>query len=109
MINNVVYYGFFVVSILIASFSQIILKKGAKQKNIYINKYTIIGYTLMVVSTVLTLIGYKGVNLTASGILQSLSFIFVPIFSYIFLKERINKKIVVGIFIIIIGIIIFSI
>lgn len=107
--NNMLYYGFFILSILIASFSQIILKKGAEQKNIYINKYTIVGYTFMIISTVLTLIGYRGVNLTVSGILQSLSFIFVPILSYIFLKEKINRTITFGIFIIIVGIIIFSI
>lgn len=61
-----VYLLLFLLSILIASFSQIILKKGADQKNIYINKYTIVGYSLMILSTLLTLIGYKGVDLTMS-------------------------------------------
>lgn len=42
MENNILYLMFFVLSIVIASFSQIILKKGAKEKNIYINKYTIV-------------------------------------------------------------------
>lgn len=42
MNNSIIYIVLFVLSILIASFSQIILKKGAEQKNIYINKYTII-------------------------------------------------------------------
>ena len=102
------YIALFVFSILIASFSQIILKKGAEQKNIFINKYTIIGYSLMVLSMVFTLIGYKGVNLTLSGILQGLSFIFVPILSIYFLKEKINKTTILGIIFIIIGIVIYS-
>lgn len=42
MQNNILYLIFFILSIVIASFSQIILKKGAGQKNIYINKYTIV-------------------------------------------------------------------
>lgn len=42
MENNIWYLIFFVLSIVIASFSQIILKKGAEEKNIYINKYTIV-------------------------------------------------------------------
>ena len=99
----------FVLSIAIASYSQIILKKGAGQKNIYINKYTIVGYSLMVLSTVLTLIGYKMVSLTLSGILQALSFVFVPILSYILLKEKIDKKTIIGIIVIICGIVIYSI
>ena len=107
--NNIIYISLFVLSIIIASFSQIILKKGAEEKNIYINKFTIVGYTLMVISTLFTLVGYKGVNLTLSGILQGLSFVFVPIFSLIFLKEKINKKTIIGIVVIILGIIIYSI
>ena len=100
------YIGLFIMSILIASFSQIILKKGACQGNIYINKYTICGYTLMIIST---FFGYKGVTLSLGQILQSLSFIFVIILSKLFLKEKISKKQVIGIIIIIIGIIVYSV
>ena len=103
------YVILFILSILIESFSQIILKKGATQKNIYINKYTICGYSLMVISTLFTLVGYKKVSLSLGQILQSLSFIFVIILSYIFLKEKISKRQIVGIIIIIIGIIIYSV
>lgn len=103
------YISMFVISILIASFSQILLKKGAELKNIYINKYTIVGYSLMALSMVFTLIGYKGVDLTMSGILQGLSFIFVPILSIYLLKEKINKTTIIGILFIIAGIVIYSI
>ena len=109
MNNNIFYILLFLLSIIVASFSQIILKKGAEQKNIYINRYTIVGYSLMVLSTVFTLIGYKDVDLTLSGILQGLSFVFVPIFSFFMLKEKINRKTVIGIVVIIFGIIIYSI
>ena len=107
--KNSIYLGLFILSIVVASFSQIILKKGAEQKNIYINKYTIVGYLLMILSTIFTLLGYKGVDLTLSGILQGLSFVFVPIFSFLMLKEKINKKTILGIVVIIIGIIIYSV
>lgn len=63
----------------------------------------------MVLSTLCTLVGYKGVNLTLSGILQGLSFVFVPIFSYLLLKEKINKQTLIGIVVIILGIAIYSI
>lgn len=103
------YILLFIASIFIASFSQVILKKGAAVKNIYINKYTIVGYTLMLISTVFTLVGYRGVELTLGAVLQSLSFVFVPFFSYFLLKEKLDKRTVLGITVIIIGIIIFSI
>lgn len=63
----------------------------------------------MIISTFCTLIGYKGVDLTLSGILQGLSFVFVPIFSFFILKEKINKQTTLGIIVIILGIIIYSI
>lgn len=62
----------------------------------------------MVISTVFTFFGYQGVDLTLSGILQGLSFVFVPIFSFLLLKEKINKKTIMGIVVIIVGIVIYS-
>lgn len=103
------YVILFILSILIASFSQIILKKGSMQKNIYVNKYTICGYSLMIISILFTLMGYEKVSLSLGQVLQSLSFIFVIILSSIFLKEKFNKKQIFGIIIIIFGIIIYSI
>lgn len=107
--SDIKYILMFVISIVIASYSQILLKKGAHEKNIYINKKTIIGYSLMVISTLFTLYAYKYVNLSLSQILQALSFIFVALFSYIFLKEKITKRIVIGTIIIILGVIVYSI
>lgn len=102
------YIILFIISIGIASYSQILLKKGSNKKNIYINVYTIIGYLLMLGSTVLTLITYKYINLSLGQLLQSLSFIFVTFLSLLLLKEKISKKKIIGIIIIIIGIVIFN-
>lgn len=107
--KNSFYILLFIISIIIASFSQIILKKGSKEKNIFINKYTIVGYLLMLISTLFTLYGYKGVQLSLSQILQSLSFIFVAILSKVFLNEKISGKTIIGICLIIVGIIIYSV
>ncbi len=106
--SNVGYLLLFLISILIASYSQILLKKGALQKNIYINKYTIAGYLLMVLSTLFTLVGYKGISLSLSQMLQALSFITVAIFSYIFLKEKVTKRMIIGTLFICIGIIVYA-
>ncbi len=108
MNKEYIYILLFVCSILISAFSQILLKKGSSQKNIYINKFTIFGYIIMVSATFLTLIAYKKINLSLGQVLQALSFVFVIILSKIFLKENIDKRKILGIITIIIGIIIFN-
>lgn len=105
---NSFYILLFIISIIIASFSQILLKKGSQKKNIYINSFTIIGYIIMVISTLLTLIAYKFVDLSMAAVLQALSFVFVALFSAFILKETINKTTILGISMIIIGVITFS-
>lgn len=106
--SKYIYILLFILSILISAISQILLKKGSSQKNIYINKFTIFGYTIMIFATFLTLIAYKNVDLSLSQVLQALSFVFVIILSKIFLKEKIDKRKIVGIITIIIGIIVFN-
>ena len=106
--NKYIYILLFLTSILISAFSQILLKKGSSQKNIYLNKYTIFGYGIMVFATLLTLFAYKKVNLSLGQILQSLSFVFVTALSRIFLHEKISTKKIIGIIIIILGVLLFT-
>ena len=101
-------------SVLVASISQILLKKSANQKyenkiKEYLNILVIIAYCLLLGSTILTMIAYKGIQLSQGIILESLSYILIPIFSYFIFKENISKRKIVGIFTIILGILIFSI
>lgn len=108
--NKVIFIIIYIFSIIIASYAQILLKKGAtSKKNIYINKYTITGYSLMIVSTVFSLVGYRGVSMSLSQVLQVLGFFFVAIFSYLMLNERITKRVKIGLIIVIIGILISAI
>ena len=106
--NKYMYILLFILSILISSFSQILLKKGSSKKNIYLNKFTILGYIIMVFSTLLTLLAYRNIELSLGQVLQALSFVFVIILSKVLLKENINKRKILGIVTIIIGIIIFN-
>lgn len=94
-------------SVFIASFAQILLKKGAEKTNIYINKYTIIAYFFMFLSTICAYLGYYKINFALSGVLQSLSFVFVPFLSAFLLKEKLTKRTIFGISFIIIGTVIY--
>ena len=99
-------------SVFIASVAQIFLKKssnlyreGIKQ---YLNIYILIGYSMFLSSVILNMyILKKGINLKYMPILEATGYVFVPILSYIFYKERFKNK-VLGIFLIIVGIVIFN-
>lgn len=102
------------ISIFIASCSQIILKRSANKKYDkliyeYMNIKVIIGYSLMVLSTIITIISLKGLQYKYVPVMESFGYIFVLILSYIFLNEKITLRKIVGNIIIIIGIVIFSI
>lgn len=108
------YIIIFLVSVLIASISQILLKKSAEIKydnaiQEYLNPRVIIAYAMFFGSSLVTVIAYKGVPLSMGPILEASGYIWVALLSYIFLGEKIKKKKALGLFIIIIGIVIYSI
>ena len=103
----------FIFSVCLATVSQILLKKSAtierKSKiSEYLNIYVIIGYGLLFISTLCTLYAYKEVELSIGLVLETLSYILIPILSYFILKEKIHKKQIYGIGLIILGILIYS-
>lgn len=101
-----------VLAVLVSSVSQIILKKSASKTynsifREYFNLYVITGYGLMVVSTVLVILGLKGVPYKNEPIIESLGYIFVMILSNLILGEKITKKKIIGNLLILSGIIIY--
>lgn len=110
MMNS--YIWFIVLSVLVASFSQILLKKSATKEypnriREYLNPYVITGYGMMVVSTVLTIIAYTRVDFKNGPIIESAGYVIVLILSRMFFKEKITTKKFIGTVLIIIGIVIF--
>ena len=110
MMNS--YIWFIVLSVLVASFSQILLKKSATKEypnriREYLNPYVITGYGMMVVSTVLTVIAYTRVDFKNGPIIESAGYVIVLILSRMFFKEKITTKKIIGTVLIIIGIVIF--
>lgn len=100
------------VSVLVASISQILLKISANKehKNIikeYLNPHVILGYILLFASTILTILALKGMELKNLPIIEASGYIYVLIFSALVLKEKITKKKIIGNIIIILGIIVF--
>ena len=107
------YLLLFLFSVFIASFSQILLKKSANKNHAnewreYFNKYIIIAYFIFFISTILTIIAYKGVELKYGPIIESVGYIFILIMSKIFLDEKITKNKLLGILLIILGVVVFN-
>ena len=106
------YYAFMLCSVVLASFSQIILKKSANEKHEnfireYVNICVISGYVLLMISTVTTILAYKGIEYKNGPIIESLGYILVLILSRIFYKDKISKRKILGNVLILSGIVIF--
>ena len=107
-----IYFGVMLVSSLIASLSQILLKKSAGRKydsfiKEYLNPYVIIGYGMMFLSLFLTIMAYKELEFTNVPVLESLGYVMVMILSYFFFKEKITKNKVIGMLFIFAGIFVY--
>ncbi len=103
---------FLVLSVAVASFSQILLKKSAEKTYTsvireYLNVYVIIGYGMMAVSTLLTVAGYAGLEYKNGAVIEALGFVLVMLLSRIFFGEKITKKKLLGNSLILFGIFIF--
>lgn len=111
MINS---YIILIISVLISTCSQILLKKASnieyssKIKE-YLNWRVIAGYTIMVISTILTIIAFRGLDYKNGPIIESLGYIFILFLGRWFLQEKITKKKVIGNALILIGIAVFYI
>lgn len=106
------YYLLILTSCLIASFAQILLKKSAlvEHKSVifeYLNVYVIVGYGMMVVGMLLNVLAYRKVEYKNGPVIESFGFLFVMILSWLFFREKITKKKLLGNLIILAGVLIF--
>ena len=105
--------GLVFISHLIAAFSQILLKKAAGKTysvwwRSYVNPQVITAYSLFVVTTILSVLAMKHIPMSVSAALGASGQIIVPVMSFICLREKITKKKLIGMLIIVVGILIFS-
>lgn len=106
------YYLLFLLAVFISSMAQLILKKTALSIypatwRRYINPGVFAGYSILVGVTLLTAFAYRGVPLKAGPVLQSSGYIFIALLSRFFLGEKLSQTQWKGIFLIILGILVF--
>ena len=111
MINS---YIILIFSVVISTCSQILLKKASNIEysskiREYLNWRVVVGYGMMVISTILTIIAFKGMDYKNGPVIESLGYIFMMFLSRWFLQEKITRKKVIGNALILVGIAVFYI
>jgi drug/metabolite transporter (DMT)-like permease len=98
--------------VMIASFSQILLKKssGITYKHWireYLNPFVICGYMFLFTAMLFSTYAYSGLDYTNVPLLESLAYVVVMVLSYIFFKEKITWRKVLGMMVIFAGIFVY--
>ena len=107
------FYALVLFNIFAAGVAQMLLKKSAMTKHPsfiqeYLNPWVIGGYSLMMFSLVSNIFAMNhGILLKEVGTLEACGYLFVPILSYFFFKEKINMQKVAAIALVLTGVIIF--
>ena len=100
-------------SVLVASVSQILLTQSAQteHKNVFLkflNWRVILGYVLLLGTTVINVFAYRGVELKVTPMIESTGIIWVTILAACFLGEKPSRKALLSIVVTVAGIIVFS-
>lgn len=107
------YVALVILSVFAAACAQMLLKQGARQGystfiRQYLNVWVVSGYAIMGGAMLLNIFCLsRGVMVKEVSIIESLSYLFVPLMSWIFFKEKITWRKVVAVAIIMVGVIIF--
>ena len=102
-----------ILAVFVAAGAQVLLKKGAMREydtfwRQYVNPWVVGGYAVMGVSLLLNVfcMGH-GIQAKEVSTIESLSYLFVPCFSYAFFRERITWRKVGSITLIMVGVFVF--
>lgn len=107
------YYLLVIFSVLAAAGAQMLLKQGAKKQypsfwRQYLNPWVIGGYGIMGASLFLNILCLShSVQVKEVSIMESLSYLFVPLLLWMFFKERITWRKAGAIVVIMAGVVVF--
>lgn len=107
------YLILYLVSIFLASVSQVLLKKAAQRehKSIiaeYLDCRVILGYCIFLLCTALTMFAYRGIPMSLGPVLETTGYLYVTLFGVVIFKEKITIKKLTALVIILIGILIYA-
>ncbi len=99
--------------VFISGIAQVLLKKSANKQydsaiHEYLNPLVIVGYALFFAATLLSTYAYKVIPLSMGPILDATGYIYVTIFGITIFHEKFNRKKVLALALIILGIAIYA-
>lgn len=108
------YAGVLLIGVFISAISQVMLKKSALLKysnklKEYMNPLVIVAYILFVGTTLLSILAYRKIPLSMGPILESTSYIYITYFGVKIFGERMNKRKIGALALIVVGIIVYSV
>ncbi len=111
--HRFVYAGVLLLGVFISSLSQVLLKRAAEKQydsriKEYLNFTVFFAYLLFFGTTLLSVLAYKGIPLSWGPILESTGYLYVTFFGVMVFKEKINRRKLVSIALIITGIAIYA-
>jgi len=102
------------IGVFISAISQVLLKKAALKKykykfEEYLNPLVIFAYIMFVGTTLLSVLAYREIPLSMGPVLEATSYLYVTYFGVKIFNENINKKKIMALTLIIVGILVYSI
>ena len=99
--------------VFISAVSQVLLKRSATSEHAsvvreYLNPLVVFAYVLFVVSTLLSTLAYKVIPLSMGPVLDATGYIYVTAFGVLIFHERLNRRKVLALALVICGILIYS-
>lgn len=100
--------------VFVSAISQVMLKKAAMREYAspiqeYLNPLVIFAYVLFVGTTILSILAYRVVPLSMGPVLEATSYLYVTFFGATIFRERITKRKLLSLAVIILGISLYSI
>lgn len=113
MSRAALYTGILLLGVFISAISQVMLKKAAKKTydswlKEYLNPLVFFAYVLFVGTTFLSILAYKGIPLSMGPVLEATSYIYVTIFGVTIFHEKVNRKKLFGLGLILCGILAYA-
>lgn len=107
------YAGIMLVSVFVASISQVMLKKAAEREwenraQEYLNPLVIVAYVLFVGCTLVTVIAYRGIPLSLGPVLEATSYVYVTAFGVWIFKEKLDRRKLAALALILFGIFVYA-
>lgn len=109
MNKSVLYVLIYLGGVLLAALAQTLLKKSANREygnflREYLNRFVLGGYALFFISTLCTLMAFRWLPLSVGAVLGATGYVFVPVLSALVLKEKMTRRKIVGLVVVLVGI-----